>query len=63
MNDSIEDRIGQSRIAHELVPSVDGKLAGEVLVQTRGTRACVSNMVRYRQAPRIAFQISGAVPP
>ena len=34
-----------------------------VLVQTRGTRACVSNTVRYRQAPRIAFQISGAVPP
>ena len=29
MNDAIEDRIGQSRISHELVPSVDGKLAGD----------------------------------
>jgi len=29
MNDAIEDRIGQSGIAHELVPSVDGKLAGD----------------------------------
>ena len=29
MDDTIEDRIGQSGIAHELVPSVDGELAGD----------------------------------
>jgi hypothetical protein len=38
-------------------------MALKVVVQTCSTRTCVSDAPRCLQAPSIAFQISGAVPP
>ena len=54
---------GMGYVQRTECPTYQKSYSPRVLVQTRGTRACVSNTVRYCQAPRIAFQISGAVPP